>query len=1099
MRKRKRIVLLLLLVMSLILPDIPALAEEIGEAMQKTLSEMPEAGATLETAPSAETTQLPETTRLPETNGTTETTNLPEITGSPEESEIPAVSEVPEKTYESLWNDKKEAYCISTVEELKLFRDSLYQDIDYQGKNVYLENDIFIEKTSDVGTVGEVGEKENSFQGTLDGRGHSIIGWNHEKEGLFYKIGKEGKVCNLTMKETKITQAQLGCVFAYSNLGVIAQCTVNGTIEGENNNYSSFCYSNSGTITDCLSSADIHTTKKKSQLAGITYKNTGTVRNCVYIGTLSTTQTSKISLYGIADKNTENCYYLGQASYKAGDKACSIEDMKLQSTYLGFDFNDIWTIKEEENEGFPSLRTEVQEVLSIKKIPVEIQVNVENYIFNESSAMKECYFPISAAILYGGKDPKEKEQFSSLVTDYQLVITLNEEKWKKDFLVDTPVNGVSKDFSKKDPSDYFTFTYLKNDTYEFQVTSWAFGSTSGTYYDNPQWSSFLSSQEKEARIQKAEEAVKIILRENYAKYGAEAMDNTWFDFTCARAGYYPPGTSKDEMFQRLSKVWKEYKTYQQSVGKKPETTETARFVLAITALGFDVEDVAGYDLVKELLASDYNGKYYAQHYLAYALYSGRYGEYMSYIKPLVKTQIGSSKMNNYNADDMSIMYMQPIFLMYKKQASSSDKEAYEVKHYVETEVIPWLQRSITGFGTFNSQYTKCDVNVWTDAQAQMLLALLDEDFLSEGFVKNGNTILDYISQHPDISLDYKGDESQCARSLVSLIRCYKKQANLFDCTDVSGVREVKARIHDLPKEIKEEDKELVQKVNAFYQSLTKGQQAQVSNYKTLEEALAKLEQIEAGKAAVKEMEQMIDAIGTVTLEKASFIREIRNAYNALTVEQKAKVKNYQVLLDAETELKKLQNDIDKETNKKKPKDNKDTRKDKGEETSDKDKGNHVPQSKGQKEADEENNQKPENKEAQEKKEEMLQNGQKLASVQIKQNYSKKHVTEEVQNSHKAHKVTKEEDKRKKNTKDSRKKTRRKVLGESSLVLNGTYDALGKENAFPYMWIYTGIFGTGVLLLAIGFSFGGKARIVKAASEMKNGKGKSGKENEEKNC
>ena len=59
------------------------------------------------------------------------------------------------------------------------------------------------------------------------------------------------------------------------------------------------------------------------------------------------------------------------------------------------------------------------------------------------------------------------------------------------------------------------------------------------------------------------------------------------------------------------------------------------------------------------------------------------------------------------------------------------------------------------------------------------------------------------------------------------------------------------------------------------------------------------------------VEKLIDAIGTVTLDSEEAIKAARDAYDALTEEQKAQVGNYQTLLDAEAKLAQLKKDAEK--------------------------------------------------------------------------------------------------------------------------------------------------------------------------------------------
>ncbi len=99
-----------------------------------------------------------------------------------------------------------------------------------------------------------------------------------------------------------------------------------------------------------------------------------------------------------------------------------------------------------------------------------------------------------------------------------------------------------------------------------------------------------------------------------------------------------------------------------------------------------------------------------------------------------------------------------------------------------------------------------------------------------------------------------------------------------------------------------DSEEAIKAARDAYDALTEEQKAQVGNYQTLLDAEAKLADLQAADA----VEKLIDAIGTVTLDSEEAIKAARDAYDALTEEQKAQVGNYQTLLDAEAKLADLQ-------------------------------------------------------------------------------------------------------------------------------------------------------------------------------------------------
>ena len=92
--------------------------------------------------------------------------------------------------------------------------------------------------------------------------------------------------------------------------------------------------------------------------------------------------------------------------------------------------------------------------------------------------------------------------------------------------------------------------------------------------------------------------------------------------------------------------------------------------------------------------------------------------------------------------------------------------------------------------------------------------------------------------------------------------------------------------------------EAITAARAAYEALTEAQQAQVTNYDKLTAAEARLTDLKAAKA----VDDMIDAIGEVTLESEEAIAAARAAYGALTEARQAEVKSYDKLTAAEARL-----------------------------------------------------------------------------------------------------------------------------------------------------------------------------------------------------
>lgn len=131
----------------------------------------------------------------------------------------------------------------------------------------------------------------------------------------------------------------------------------------------------------------------------------------------------------------------------------------------------------------------------------------------------------------------------------------------------------------------------------------------------------------------------------------------------------------------------------------------------------------------------------------------------------------------------------------------------------------------------------------------------------------------------------------------------------------AGNREAAQAVVDLINEIGDvtlESEDAITAARTAYNKLTPAQQAFVTNYTTLTNAetiLADLKTQAANEAAAKVVKDMIDAIGEVTVEKEEQINAAREAYNALTGDQKRLVDNLAVLTAAEAQLSVLKNDF----------------------------------------------------------------------------------------------------------------------------------------------------------------------------------------------
>ena len=247
-------------------------------------------------------------------------------------------------------------YQVSTPEQLNNVRNYLNayfiqtQDID------------MTEATAEGGTFYNDGsgwepicvDYKSEFKGTYDGGNHRIIGLKSDRSNTYVGLFgyNNGNIKNLGMDGGAVSAS-----YIYSYAGGIAGY-----------NYSS------GSITNCYNTGTV-TASSKSRLApaasyagGIAGRNNdGSITNCYNTGKVSSTsQTDPNSeassnAGGIAGYNDggsiTNCYYLAAEKFDVSDGlALTLQEMKLQGSYEGFDFDTVWSISPGQNNGYPTLR-----------------------------------------------------------------------------------------------------------------------------------------------------------------------------------------------------------------------------------------------------------------------------------------------------------------------------------------------------------------------------------------------------------------------------------------------------------------------------------------------------------------------------------------------------------------------------------------------------------------------------------------------------------------------------------------------------------------------------------------------------------------------
>lgn len=312
-------------------------------------------------------------------------------------------------------------------------------------------------------------------------------------------------------------------------------------------------------------------------------------------------------------------------------------------------------------------------------------------------------------------------------------------------------------------------------------------------------------------------------------------------------------------------------------------TNYSRVILALTSMGVDASqfstDKATYDLVKPLLDKNADGSYVAENQgnngTAFALLALDSHDYLpgaegkaaraALIASLKKNQMAdgcwsiSGPTPSLDVTAAAVYSLAPYYLDEAKLASLGGTVTYaEVKEMVD-RALAYLSAAQSADGGFGSASPEADVWVL------IALSSIGRDAATdEAFVKAGGSILDHLLLYFDkdtggFKKNLSGNiinqmsTEQAAYGLVAYDRFKNSKNTLYDMSDVE---------------------------------------------------IASLEE-KANKAAAEEVEDLIDAIGEVTLESKAKIDAARAAYDALTDEQKALVGNLQTLTDAEKTYKDL--------------------------------------------------------------------------------------------------------------------------------------------------------------------------------------------------
>lgn len=243
------------------------------------------------------------------------------------------------------------------------------------------------------GTYTDTGESYNSSSGTLGGITAINYGtisncnfsgdllWDEPKYRGGIATENHGVISQCSLEGSIISgdsDDAAGLVYKNYETGIIERCSNQATVQG--GEAAGIAYYNYGSINECYNTGDVF---GENASAGISRYNQGTLENCFNTGNISAYRNSKYA-NGIAmtgsDAVVNNCYNIGlvagELTVNNGTNIYTIEALPLeipdgvtsppimltheefmqQSSFLGFDFDTVWTMDGNADFPYPELR-----------------------------------------------------------------------------------------------------------------------------------------------------------------------------------------------------------------------------------------------------------------------------------------------------------------------------------------------------------------------------------------------------------------------------------------------------------------------------------------------------------------------------------------------------------------------------------------------------------------------------------------------------------------------------------------------------------------------------------------------------------------------
>ena len=622
-------------------------------------------------------------------------------------------------------------------------------------------------------------------------------------------------------------------------------------------------------------------------------------------------------------------------------------EMKVKETYIGFDFEKVWSISPDVNDGYPYYDPRTVE------ITLEVQADAEPKVWKtkydrDYNRFKDYstnyHFPYRVEIIdgtktniyddgdnnkvtiNGAKIVNQTEETKELIDKYGIKAICNPETDIESATVDTSFLGQRPLTVKwiKEPVLQFDEgqeTQAEEDGYTFKIKV-----INGTceVKDNRDASAADDPASWETYLTKAEKAIKIILdyckdKNAFGPKDSPSYENTdiWAIFTAARCGYVPydDSTYFDRWFTNTKVYLQELKDSGSDLSKW-QATDLSKLILAIEAIGYDPRDISSVNLL-DAVGNRNGDNYLNTEYAIHAIKSGGYTSstftddaMAEWVHKRAESLLNADNGSFSNADNT--MNWQPLVYWYGKDGFGDVKKAID-------QALPKLpeiaQRATGSFCTagFETGCMSYGNNAWNDAQALIFASIYNVNVLdrSTGFTKNGNNLLDAFFDLVDVNGEVDGsihgftnyDVPQIARGLNAFVRQRKGQSNFWDFSDVTvPTRSVNDMILALNDNSSKKD---IKAAREAYDALNETHKA-IFNKDTLRKLLAA--ETGSGNSIEKAMAAIdaIPAADKLTMDDKAAVEKARTLYDSLNDEEKSVITNYSKLTEAEAKIRELE-------------------------------------------------------------------------------------------------------------------------------------------------------------------------------------------------